>query len=135
MTEEELRALDRQCARLLGHDLVFAPKAWTDEDWMCSDTPTEINVLAINVGGMPAPLGGGAFHMSIPHYSTDHDAARLLEDAVEKRGTVAITQYMDALWRIVCFGQHRQVAGERYEWVFVRASPSQRARAFVEVMK
>jgi hypothetical protein len=78
------RELDALIAeKVMGYTLRFAAKAWTDEDWMCSDTPTETNVMAIYAPADQFP-GSGAFDMSIPHYSTDIAAAWQVIDRMEE---------------------------------------------------
>lgn len=63
-------------------------------------------------------------------YSTDHAAARLLEDEAERRGLQ--WPYARALCGIVG-GQRDALPG--ILWLFIRATPEQRARAFLEVLR
>lgn len=90
----------------------------------------------------------------IPDFSTDHAAARLLEDEIERRGLVE--KYQNAL--IDVFGFDMQVfnsaieisshavcpsipnntfqwQGHAFLWALIRATPEQKARAFLEVVK
>lgn len=62
---------------------------------------------------------------SVPRYSTDYDAARLLEDEIERQGLQEA--YINALNTLL--GWQREPS-----WDFLRATPEQRARAFLQVV-
>lgn len=80
------RELDALVAeKVMGYTLRFAAKAWTDADWMGSDTPTETNVMAIYAPFEQFPRSG-AFDKSIPHYSTDIAAAWEVVEKLYERG-------------------------------------------------
>lgn len=65
------RKLDEAIAReIMGHKTLWAHAVWSEEDWLCTDTPTEQNVMAIvtekddGVFSMPK-------YLVIPYYSSD----------------------------------------------------------------
>jgi len=100
------REIDAQIAeRIMGHTLAFSERAWTDEDWACSDAPTERNVMAIVADRLP---GTGAFRVSIPHYSEVLNAAWTAADAFAERYGCAI-----AVERVAAAWEAR--SGARYE--------------------
>jgi len=67
---------------------------------------------------------------SVPHYSTDHAAVRLLEDEIERRGLWQ--QYLGTLLDILNSYDHPSMVDI---WAAIRATPEQRARAFLEVVR
>jgi len=70
-----------------------------------------------------APIG-------LRRYSSDYEAARLLEGAIERLGRQI--GYVMALMRML---DTRQMGGMDEKWALIRATPEQRARAFVEVVR
>jgi hypothetical protein len=69
-----------------------------------------------------------------PPVSTDHTAARLLEDEIERRGKVS--DYAGALAEMVGVGDdfwYDATGGD--VWQIIRATPEQRARAFLEAVE
>lgn len=63
-------------------------------------------------------------------YSSDIEAARLLEDEIERQGRQI--GYVMALMRML---NTRQMGGMDEKWALIHATPQQRARAFLEAMK
>ena len=64
----------------------------------------------------------------VPYYSTDHTAARLLEDDIEARGLQQ--QYETAL--IEATGATYFDYGVVDVWPLIRATPEQRCRAYLK---
>lgn len=79
----------------------------------------------------PEDIEANTHRRVFPPYSTDPTATRLLEDEVERRGLQH--QYINKLFHI-CH-MFEQSGSLDFIWVFLRATPEQRARAFVEVTK
>ena len=79
------RELDAKVAeKVMGHTITMSDKAWSVEDWLCSDYTTERNTLAIvtdapNDRSIPPSL-------VIPHYSTELDEAFQVVEAMAARG-------------------------------------------------
>lgn len=67
-----------------------------------------------------------------PRFSTDTDAARLLEDAIERRGREAQAEYVFALAERL-FTEDSEW-GTSHVWKMIRATPEQKARAFLDVV-
>jgi len=99
------RALDAECARVLGY--VRRGDAWVAPlHWLFNDEP---------------PI--------LPYFSSDLIAARLLEDEIERRGLQ--DEYIRVLLAIVA--PDRSTVGTF--WLILRATPSQRSRAFLKAVK
>jgi hypothetical protein len=113
------RELDVQCAKLLG---------WTGIQADCY-TPTGKDWCGTN----PERTGGWDGHgrTYIPHYSVRPEAARILEEEIERRGLkdTYINELIDA-----CAGQAITMLDDLTFadlWSLIRATPEQRAQAFV----
>lgn len=109
-----IRELDAECARALGwEDVRHMPEANKKAQWTGRNPRTNRR------------------HAMIPHYSSDHAAARLLEDEIERR-------QIDARYTLVL---GKMVAPDDEAWtnanvfLLLRATPEQRARAFLESIK
>lgn len=102
--------INERCARAMGG---WPPHNW-QETW----------------GGETCSQCGKEKWQDPPEYcagwspSTDPNAARLLEDEIARRGLQE--QYVHALQGLVASRDH---------WEYIRATPEQRARAFLAVME
>lgn len=65
-------------------------------------------------------------------YSTNSVAARLLEDEIERRGMRLI--YIHALLQTALSSFRGQNTGSDLHWALIRATPEQRARAFLDAV-
>lgn len=80
------RELDAEIARrLFGVEVAVCPKVWSDEDWQCSDYPTEENALGIpnrsfRPGGMAPPAS------PLPRYSENIEAAWEVVEKMDRDG-------------------------------------------------
>lgn len=72
-------------------------------------------------------IGGLGIGDAIPSYVDDYNDARLLEDEIERRGLVK--EYIFALDKLVTYPAEESWQG--YRWGILRATPEQRARAFL----
>jgi hypothetical protein len=113
------RELDAQCAHALG-------QLWVDACPL--GDPTCAGKYMPQIGRWPC----------LAPFSTDHEAARLLEDEIERRGVQKA--YISALCRDGGlddpFSDYAilEFTLEAF-WQVMRATPEQRARAFLEAMK
>ncbi len=80
--------------------------------------------------GRPAPLLGIGLS-NLPPLSTDHAAARLVEDAIERRGLEL--DYTQALARLVRPDDRHWAV--RTSWALLRATPAERCRAALEAVR
>ena len=116
---DDLKALDAACAKAMGWQPDPARCnvcGWPLEDGICEPgNCAERPVPKIKYND-PAP------------YSKEPYLASLLEDEIEKRGLQDV--YIDALMRIVEY----PAIGEQY-WLLLRATPEQRARAFLAAVE
>lgn len=69
----------------------------------------------------------------LPHFSDNPEAARLLEDEIERRGLQM--PYMDALLSLCPLVGYAGINNpeDHNAWLLIRTTPEQRARAFLEV--
>lgn len=109
------RPLDQQCARVMG---------WTWQDdraW----SPT---------GSVCSRLNGDPWWW-LERYSSDHAAARLLEDEIDRRGL--IDEYIEKLIVIVDAPDLELDVWPKYSdlWKLAHSTPEQRARAFLAAIE
>lgn len=107
------RKLDIQCAEAMGWIRTGSPEK---EEWRNHEY---------------------AYVNELPAYSTDQAAARLLEDEIERQGL--LVNYITELGNIVLDYTTLQNGAALYPalsvWDILRATPEQRARALLEVIK
>lgn len=103
------RTLDRQCALAMGDVQI-------EHEWH-------------SLSGLTySDRDGGPLH-----YSTDHAAARLLEDAIFLRNlqheySVILTNIVSESWLLYGWRSWED------SWALIRATPEQRARAFLQAV-
>lgn len=73
MTDREIDALVAQ--HIMGERVVWTNKAWSMEDWLISDRPTEYSTMAIKTDENWKPGASYPEFVVIPHYSTDMNEA------------------------------------------------------------
>lgn len=89
MTNEEINRLVSE--RIMSTPVAMAPYAWTADDWLSGDTPTQTNVFAIiNPSFKPGNVSPPAY--CIPEYATDPEEASILESKILKDGKVEAYQ-------------------------------------------
>lgn len=137
--------LNKQCVIALG---------WIDIEDVNDDGTTDgSNPDPVRLIGIPpgyahiSRLGGSPFH-DVPDFRADPNATRLLEDEIERRGLQK--DYLAALCRVLGFSSDGvsgdpkhfdfstwlfDLVDEHELWKLLRATPPQRAAAFVEAMK
>lgn len=105
--------LDEACMRAMGWEYKPRFPGDTTGYWRASDGETVISE-------------------DRPHFSTDPDAARLLEESIEWRGRETQAEYVFALADRL-FTEDSEW-GTSHVWKMIRATPEQKARAFLEVV-
>lgn len=111
-------------------------KAWTDMTPRERDAAIAERVMgwsAVDVERERTHDGSTYFSPSadsdggLPHYTTEHDAARLVEDEIERRGRLVQDRYVAALILILNpnEGQYHAV----HFWSLLRSTPEQRCEA------
>lgn len=68
-----------------------------------------------------------------PHFSTDPDAARLLEEYIARRNQSVQAEYVFALAELL-FGEQDEW-GTAHVWKMICATPEQRTHAFLRVVR
>lgn len=137
------KELDRQCATALGLEIIHEswpvgvpPDGGTREAALHEDDTSYwwrergmIYKVRDPEDDWKAELG--LWCDPVPLYSSDNVAARLLEDEIEKRGLQE--RYAEAIDRIVPKTTTPNV-WQTYLWDMIRATPEQKARAFLEAV-
>lgn len=124
-----MRELDAECERLVSGDLTHPGFYWAE-----GTTPDG------NDGwdGFMCPrchADQSQSHKPCARpFSTDLVAARLLEDEIERRGLQY--EYVAVLWCVVGYAGHNGEGPNiwKEEWTFLRATPEQRAQAFLKAV-
>jgi hypothetical protein len=126
-----MRELDAACARALGCRMVWFDRL-TDFDghWSQSgpfDDPSKCRHSAVAYWQDAA----GRSNVTVDEFSpsTDPTAARELEDEIERRGLE--DRYVQVLGAVVNANPYT----DNESWALIRATPEQRARAFLEAVK
>lgn len=108
-THQELHVLDDQCARALGWKLDERGGYWWD---------ASVCVMR---------------HRSWSP-STNHEAARILENEIERRGQRVQEEYVIALGRQIGMRDINDWNDWEDWWKWLRATPEQKVRAFLEAI-
>lgn len=81
------RELDALVAeKIRGERLLFVNRAWSTEDWLTTDHPTEQNVMAIITDEKWRAGASYPHHLVIPLYSVSLEAMWLVIDEMYRRG-------------------------------------------------
>lgn len=114
------RELDALVAeKVMGLRVLFAARAWSEDDWLGSDIPTEENVMAIvnERPENPDQKWRGPSHLIIPHYSTDIAAAWQVVKQMRSRGfSIVLSDHnagIEVVW--IATGQVINVSAETDE--------------------
>lgn len=157
------RELDEACARALGHKVIEWRVCATDpesgvweelQDWAAENGQKEGDVIwtrpaerhpCYNWLDTDGPSKNGwtpemvfdtdrsHYWNVVPFYSSDERAARLLEDYIAGQEQIVRGRYV---WKLCAFIGTRQVDLSALEmFMLIRATPEQRARAFLEAIK
>lgn len=136
------RELDEQCARALGYatlwaeDSVFGPSLYLHDAGAVRESDsvtTNAHLLGANWERLRV---GDAINWYLvrlcPAFSESHEAARILEDEIERRA--AQVAYLDALVEIVLPYVHYELKTADI-WRVLRATPEEKCRAFLKTVE
>ena len=132
------RELDEQIARALGYETLWADGGfgvtlYLHDSGAVRESPNvTANCRVLGARWAPLRVNGEVreYHVRCaPAWSDRHEDARMLEDEIERRGLQK--RYMDALASTTNAMPFDNVL---YPWSLIRATPEQRARAFLEAI-
>lgn len=125
-----MRELDEQCARAMGW--VWR---WTPNGTKRLFPPHEETIFTRVDPDDWRGSRDAQWDRGVPLFSTNHEAARTLEDEIERRHSTHL--YLAALIEQVrgttIYDDPARTTGMM--WAVIRATPEQRARAFLEAVK
>ena len=131
------RELDEQCARALGYWVYHYDKDHANNCYyqLLDQDLSPVELLSYRAELRKTETEAWA---DAPNFSSDSCAASILEDEIERRGLQS--KYTTALVQIVApetekVTSHLYYADDDDFWSLIRATPEQRARAFLEAIK
>ncbi len=134
------RELDEQIARALGYETLWADGGfgvtlYLHDSGAVRESPNvTANCRVLGARWEPLRVNGevGEYHVRYaPAWSERHEDARMLEDEIERRGLQI--EYSLAIARLLSFDMKEFSLDDA--WLLLRATPEQRARAFLEAIK
>ena len=141
------RELNEACARALGYttlwaeDSAFGPSLYLHDAGAIRESESvtaNCHLLGARWERLRVDGEVGEYFVRLcPAFSENHEAARLLEDEIERRGLWGV--YLTALIKLLNIHGDRTWFDWDREWVhavaiMLRATPEQRARAFLEAV-
>ena len=130
------RELDIECAHALGYTVYHYDKDYAENCYYMLMDAAFDPVVPMFKGARKTEAEAWA---DVPRFSDDLTAAGLLEDAIERRGLYAKCKYAETLMAIttpasVSSGYTYEASIESW-WALIRATPEQRAQAFLVVVR
>lgn len=131
------RELDEQIARALGYETLWADGGFGmtlylhDSGAVRESANVTSNCRVLGARWEPLRVNGevGEYHVRYaPAWSERHEDARMLEDEIERRAL--IDRYLAALDDVLGVNPYT----DDEVWSLIRATPKQRARAFLEAI-
>ena len=133
------RELDEQIARALGYETLWADGGfgvtlYLHDSGAVRESPNvTANCRVLGARWEPLRVNGEVreYHVRCaPAWSDRHEDARMLEDEIERRGLQI--EYSLAIARLLSFDMKEFSLDDA--WLLLRATPEQRARAFLEAI-
>ena len=124
------RELNEQCAKALGYTVYHYDKDYAENCYyqLMDEELDPVIMFPFRAGERKTEDEAWA---DVPAFSTDYEAARILEDEIERRGLQI--EYAKAVMKLIYQQGFKNYAEP--QWLLIRATPEQKARAFLEAIK